>query len=107
MLFKSNLISKRNELLNNVDESGPKVDQNLNSFNENQSYSNKSIHAKLNALEKQIADLNGEWVLKMNQQVYIIEELSLDETLLVKHFMIARKSLTKKEMQFTEIFLHI
>ena len=55
----SNLISKRNESLNNVDESSQKVDQNLNSFNENQSYSNKSIHAKLNALEKQIVDWNG------------------------------------------------
>ena len=54
----SNLISKRTESLNNVDESSQKVDQNLNSFNENQSYSNKSIHAKLNALEKQIVDWN-------------------------------------------------
>jgi hypothetical protein len=37
-----------------------------------------------------------EWVLKMNQQVYAIEEI---ETLLVKHFLSARKSLAKKEMK--------
>ncbi len=49
-----NLTSKKNDSLNNVDESASKVKQNLNSFKESQSNSNKSVHEKLNALAKQI-----------------------------------------------------
>jgi hypothetical protein len=56
------LISKKPDSLNNVDAPSEKlfkiekVDQCLNSFKENQSNSNKSLHEKLNALSKQITN---------------------------------------------------
>ena len=58
--------NKKSESLNNLDEKPEKlikiekVDQSLNSFKENQSNSNKSVHEKLNALAKQMANWNGQ-----------------------------------------------
>jgi hypothetical protein len=101
MLFKSNLISKRNEFLKNVDESGPKVDQNLNSFNENQSYSNKSIHAKLNALEKQIADLNGMGPQNESTSLYY-RGIFFGRNTSSQTFYDCKKITYEKEMKFTE-----
>jgi hypothetical protein len=58
--------NKKSESLNNLDEKPEKlikiekIDQCLNSFKENQSNSNKSVHEKLNALAKQMANWNGQ-----------------------------------------------